>query len=82
MESRVLMMPNHLTKYITRGPKFSWTFLVGAIYIFAMPNVLFFFLLIKKNLFLIRGSLLYRIVLVSAKYPHESAIGIPKSPPS
>ena len=49
MESRVLMMPNHLTKYITRGPKFSWTFLVGAIYIFAMPNVLFFFLLLVKS---------------------------------
>ena len=33
-------------------------------------------------LFLIGGQLLYNIVLVSATHPHESALGIQKSPPS
>ena len=33
-------------------------------------------------LFLIGGQLLYNIVLVSATHPHESALGVQKSPPS
>ena len=33
-------------------------------------------------MFLIGGSLLYNIVLFSAMYQHESAIGICMSPPS
>ena len=36
----------------------------------------------KLFLFLIERYLLYSIVLVSAKHQHESAIGIPMSPPS
>ena len=52
---RVLMMPNHLTKYITRGIKFTWTFLVGAIYIFAMPNIVCFLFFNFKFIFLIEG---------------------------
>ena len=31
---------------------------------------------------LIKGDLLYRILLFSVKHQHESAIGIPMSPPS
>ena len=41
-----------------------------------------FFFFKQLNLFLIEGQLLYSIVLVSAKHQHESAIGIPMSPPS
>ena len=52
---RVLMTPNHLTKYITRGTKFTWTFLVGAIYIFAMSNVVCFLFFNFIFIFLIEG---------------------------
>ena len=39
-------------------------------------------LILNLNLFLIVGFLLYNIVLVSAMYQHELAIGIHMSPPS
>ena len=35
----------------------------------------------NSKVFLIAGQLLYNIVLVSAKHQHESAVGIPMSPP-
>ena len=38
--------------------------------------------LIKKKMFFNWRKLLYRILLFSAKYQHESTIGIPMSPPS
>jgi len=40
-----------------------------------------FFLILNLFIFLIEGQLLYRITLVSAKYQHESAVGIRMSPP-
>ena len=45
-------------------------------------SVFTIYFLIKFIYFLIEGQLLYRIVLVSAKHQHESAIGIHMSPPS
>ena len=33
-------------------------------------------------LFLIEGELLYSVILVSTKHRHESAIGLPTSPPA
>ena len=35
----------------------------------------FFFFLVKENLFLIGGELLYNVVLISAIHPHEYATG-------
>ena len=44
--------------------------------------ILFIESLLSKLLFFFEGLLLYRILLFSVKSQHESAIGIPLSPPS
>ena len=48
----------------------------------AARRLKFYLFIFNFNLFLSGGYLLYNIVLVSAMYQHESAIGIHMSPPS
>ena len=48
----------------------------------AARKLKFYLFIFNFNLFLSGGYLLYNIVLVSAMYQHESAIGIYMSPPA
>ena len=83
--AHLIQFSYHTSDRVATPPSLSWLragskpnlrFSLG--WIFCSQLCFFFFF----NLFLIEGKLLYSIVLVSAKYQHESTTGIPMSPPS
>ena len=83
--AHLIQFSYHTSDRVATPPSLSWLsagskphlrFSLGWIFCSQLCVCCFF------NLFLIEGKLLYSIVLVSAKYQHESTTGIPMSPPS